>query len=113
MKLWIARDMDGTLVLSNRLPYLPNTCYDFFFFGDDASIYYLDRNMFPNVTFENSPQEVELVLDNISESIVNEFMNTLNFTYDKSEKCMVAKVHNSDLTSLKNIIESNIYATRK
>jgi hypothetical protein len=44
----------------------------------------------------------------VSEGIVNEFMNTLNFTYDKSEKCMVAKVHNADLTSLKNIIDSKL-----
>ena len=62
MKLWIARDVDGTLVMSNTLPYLPNKCRDFFFYGDNASIFYLDRKMFPEVTFENSPQEVELKL---------------------------------------------------
>lgn len=49
-----------------------------------------------------------LLPEMVSESIINEFINTLNFTYDKSEKCMVAKVHNSDLTSLKNIIESKL-----
>ena len=62
MKLWIARDKDGTLVLCNKIPYLPNKYCDYFFYGDNASIYYLDRNMFPEVTFENSPQEVELVI---------------------------------------------------
>lgn len=62
MKFWVARDLDGTLVLSNRQPYLPNKCYDFFCFGDDASLYYIDRNMFPEVTFENSPKEVEIKL---------------------------------------------------
>ena len=62
MELWIARDTDGTLILSNRKPYLINKCYDYFFFGDDASLYYLDRNMFPNVTFENSPQKVKIEL---------------------------------------------------
>ena len=62
MKLWIARDKDGTLVLCNRLPYIPNKCYDFFYFSDDASIYYLDKGMFPEITYENSPQEVELKL---------------------------------------------------
>ena len=62
MKLWIARDLDGTLILSNKEPYLPNKCYNFFYFSDDANIYYLDKNMFPEVTFENSPQEVELNL---------------------------------------------------
>ena len=64
MKMWIARDADGTLVLSNKLPYLPNKCCGFFFFADNASIFYLDKNMFPEVTFENSPQEVELKLLN-------------------------------------------------
>jgi hypothetical protein len=44
----------------------------------------------------------------VSESVVNEFMDTLNFTYDKSEKCMIAKIYNSDLTSLKDIIESKL-----
>ena len=66
MKLWICRDLDGTLILSKKEPYLPNKCYDFFCFSGDTSgdayIFYLDRNMFPEVTFENSPQEVELKL---------------------------------------------------
>lgn len=64
MKLWIVRNRDGTLVLCNKLPYLPlpNKYCDFFLFDVDVSIYYLNRNMFPEVTFENSPQEVELKL---------------------------------------------------
>ena len=44
MKLWISRDANGTLILSNQLPYLPNKHCDFFFFyGDNASIFYLDK----------------------------------------------------------------------
>ena len=62
MELWIARDLDGTLILSNKEPYLPNKCCDFFYFSDDASIYYLDRSMFPEVTFKNSPQKVKIEL---------------------------------------------------
>ena len=62
MKFWVSRDFDGTLVLSNRQPYLPNKCYDYFCFDNDVSLYYLDRNMFPEVTFENSPKQVELKL---------------------------------------------------
>ena len=62
MKLWISRDLDGTLILNNKEPYLPNKYYDYFYFDNDASIYYLDKNMFPEVTFKNSPQEVELKL---------------------------------------------------
>lgn len=78
---------------------------------------YKDRPMcigggaFSEVTFENSPQEVEIKLkssSSISESIVKEFMDTLNFTYDKSETCMTAKIYNSDLISLKNIINSRL-----
>lgn len=64
MKLWISRDANGTLVLSNQLPYLPNKHCDFFFYGDNASIFYLDKKMFPEITIENSPQEIELKLVN-------------------------------------------------
>jgi hypothetical protein len=105
MRLWIARDKDGSLNLYDNIPdkrseyFLPYAGYD------DMP---LDERLLPGITFENSPQEVKLVSENISESIVNEFMNTLNFTYDKSEKCMVAKMYNSDLTSLKDIIESKL-----
>ncbi len=111
MKFWVSRDLDGTLVLSDKLPYLPNKSYNYFCFGIGVSLYYLNKKMFPEVTFENSPKEVEIKFKNtssISESIVNEFMNILNFTYDKSEKCMVAKIQHADLSSLKNIIESKL-----
>jgi hypothetical protein len=108
MKLWIARDGgedSDFLGLYSSKPTLDE-------YNDWDSDYErpigLPSDMFPEITFKNSPQEVKLVSKNISESIINEFMNTLNFTYDKSEKCMVAKVHNADLTSLKNIIESKL-----
>jgi hypothetical protein len=108
MKLWIARDGgedSDFLGLYSSKPTLDE-------YNDWDSDYErpigLLSDMFPEITFKNSPQEVKLVSKNISESIVNEFMNTLNFTYDKSEKCMVAKVHNADLTALKNIIESKL-----
>lgn len=108
MKFWIARDGgedSDFLGLYSSKPTLNK-------YNDWDSDYErpigLPSDIFPNITFDNSPQEVKLVSENISESIVNEFMNTLNFTYDKSEKCMVAKIHNADLTSLKNIIESKL-----
>jgi hypothetical protein len=41
MKLWISKDLDETLILSNKQPSLPNKSYDFFYFNDDASINYL------------------------------------------------------------------------
>ena len=102
MKLWIARDKDGTLLIHFYKPIIDGLEW----ISLDYRI--IDKNLFPEVTFGNSPQKIKLVSENISESIVNEFMNTLNFTYDKSEKCMVAKIHNADLISLKNIIESKL-----
>lgn len=109
MKLWVARDggkdsdflgLYSTEPILNEFNEWDNSDYE--------RPIGLPSDMFPEVTFENSPQEVKLVSENVSESIVNEFMNTLNFIYDKSEKCMVAKIYNADLTSLKNIIESKL-----
>ena len=60
MKMWIARKEDGTLTLHKIKPKL--------FFEEcigtswTGSKYYLPANNFPEVTFENSPMEVELVL---------------------------------------------------
>jgi hypothetical protein len=105
MRLWTARDKDGYLYLYDNIPEKHS---DFFVSYNGYNEIRLDDRMLPEVTFDNSPQEVKLVSENISESIVNEFINTLNFTYDKSEKCMVAKIHNADLTSLKNIIDSKL-----
>ena len=112
MKLWIARDLDGTLWFFEEYPIKKEML---FYPTTDTTgkfTYYrsMPTDLFPEVTFENSPQEVELKLtsEKTSESIVNEFMDILNFTYDKSEKCMVAKIHNADLSSLKNIIESRL-----
>lgn len=59
MRFWIARDKDGLLYLYDNTPekrseyFLPYTGYD------DMP---LDSRLFPEVTFENSPQEVELKL---------------------------------------------------
>lgn len=67
MKLWIARDKNGELYLYRNKPELTkieeNTNDEFW---QDSSTYgyycYLDNNEFPEVTFENSPQEIELKL---------------------------------------------------
>lgn len=59
MKFWIARDEEGSLYLYDNLPeksngyFMPNRGYN--------SIV-LDDELFSEVTFENSPQEVELKL---------------------------------------------------
>lgn len=61
MKLYIARDKDGSLNLYDNTPekrseyFLPYVGYD------DMP---LDNRLFPEVTFDNSPQEVELKLIN-------------------------------------------------
>ena len=63
MKRWIARDegFNGEICLFNKEPYQDTTgmwtceCQDYIV---------LERNEFPEVTFENSPQEVEISLVN-------------------------------------------------
>lgn len=62
MKLWIARDKDGTLCLFREKPTL-----DIYYWIDNSlgmtgCIAELLKIDFPEVTFENSPQEVELKL---------------------------------------------------
>lgn len=61
MKLWIARDLDGDLWLYNRKPekkvwggFIPT--------DDNCDIMAIDNNLFSEVTFENSPQQVEIKL---------------------------------------------------
>ena len=56
MKLWIARDKYGLWLLETQ-PYINNDM-----FTCDGSIYRIDSDLFPEVTFENSPQEIELKL---------------------------------------------------
>ena len=56
MKMWIARSRRGSLSLFTKKPFK-----DHFgrWFGEGDSVCKFD---FPEVTFENSPMEVELVL---------------------------------------------------
>lgn len=57
MKLWIARDKNGALTLHESEPYCPyNTWHN------SNQEFYLDEDLFPEVTFENSPQQVEVKL---------------------------------------------------
>lgn len=69
--LWIARDKNGYLYLYNNKP-IRNEEFDSFEINDDESeceniVLYddsieLDSELFPEVTWENSPQQVELKL---------------------------------------------------
>lgn len=62
MKLWIARDINNELYLYASKP----VCGEDGIFRmnetDDADFIKLDSNEYTIVTFENSPQEVELVI---------------------------------------------------
>lgn len=59
MKLWIARNEDGILFLYESKPYLD---MDNEWDSDDNDYLVIYESQFPEVTFENSPQEVELKL---------------------------------------------------
>ena len=64
MKLWIARDkFDNKIGLYAEEPIFRKTVYSFEDWRDGRFIGYLDDDgEFSEVTFENSPQEVELKL---------------------------------------------------
>ena len=59
MELWIARDKNGMLTLFDGEPFLKGK---HFACNDLTSAIILEVDMFPEVTFENSPQKVELKL---------------------------------------------------
>lgn len=60
MKLWLARDKNGDLYLYDTKPH--RDIDTFHSFGPYGEIYLWDDDMFPEVIFENSPQEVEIKL---------------------------------------------------
>lgn len=63
MKLWIARDKDGYLGLYEKYP----TWVQINEFKKDWAGHFkcsLPENTFPEITFENSPQQVKLELIN-------------------------------------------------
>ena len=65
MKLYIARDKDGNLCLYREKPSLLYDGDEFDMInkeGENILVGILDFNDFPEVTFENSPQQVELKL---------------------------------------------------
>ena len=54
MKLWVTRDKDGMLIIHLYEPILDG------FEWVSLDYWVINEDMFPGVTFENSPQEVEL-----------------------------------------------------
>ena len=61
MKLWIARDRGGALGLYRNRPIKNGGFFNEYDEEGDKRIW-LGRSKFPEVTFENSPMEVELKL---------------------------------------------------
>lgn len=61
MKIWIARDSYGLWLFENKpTKYLSNGDKCFNKFGNTR--YLIDSRLFPEITFNNSPQEIELKL---------------------------------------------------
>lgn len=61
MKLWIARDADSLLYLYSEEPTLIKSGN---YFDSKYLIGEIDKTSFTEVTFENSPQQIELKLIN-------------------------------------------------
>lgn len=59
MKLWIARDGDGILRLYDNEPKVDKRKQKITSIG---GYYDININLFPEVTFENSPKQVEIKL---------------------------------------------------
>ena len=59
MKFWIARDRSGLWLYTAKPLLDPDTNE---FESEDGNILYFDDELFPEVTFEDSPQQVELKL---------------------------------------------------
>lgn len=57
MKLWIARDYRGLYIFENQ-PYLVIDRFHSYGF-----ILLVQNDKFPEITFENSPQQIEITLD--------------------------------------------------
>ena len=57
MKLWIAREKYGNMCLYDIKPFKDGE-----YWNSSGNYYLIDRHLFPEVTFENSPQMVELKL---------------------------------------------------
>lgn len=61
MKLWIARDKDKELYIFTEKPQLHNN--ELRWYPTEESLCSeLDKRMFPEITFENSPQEIKIRL---------------------------------------------------
>ena len=63
MKYWIARSEYGDLKLFKKKPHREVSMLSMkTYWNDGLCSFHIDSNLFPEVTFENSPQQVELKL---------------------------------------------------
>lgn len=62
MKLWIARNIDNTLVLFQSKPIINNNVEWDETLNEDYM--FIPEYFYPEVTFENSPQQIEIKLIN-------------------------------------------------
>ena len=64
MKLWIARDKDGNINLFQEEPFLGESGKHFYSTQDKMKLKQTNNNhtFLKHITFENSPQKVELKL---------------------------------------------------
>ena len=60
MKMWISRNVDNTLVLFQSKPILKDELIWDEILNEDYM--FIPEYLYPEVTFENSPMEVELVI---------------------------------------------------
>jgi hypothetical protein len=61
--MWIARDLNNNLWLHEEKPHINQyATQDDVFWTSGGEYYEVGQDFLPEVTFENSPQEVELVI---------------------------------------------------
>ena len=75
MKLWISRDKDGALYLWRNKPIRQNDTDRFMYGGYIGG---LIRDLFPEITFENSPQKVELELKTMATKNIKTWEDIVN-----------------------------------
>lgn len=80
MKLWIARDKSGLLYLHDKKPILDSEHW-----LSNSSWSNIDFEYFPEVTFENSPQEVEIELVKDSKNKIKISEKILSYIKEKNK----------------------------
>ena len=78
MKMWIARAEGNVLTLHQSQPRkvrMDSDTKEFFWASDFETQSFLNRNLFPEVTFENSPMEVEINLEGNQDGNYDEILH--------------------------------------